>query len=75
MRYKKRNLTIHNTIKFKIELNCFASKMSLNLNKFLSRCEAGIGNVLYEKAYKFLSENNNQLKQEEIRKKLIGILD
>ena len=43
--------------------------MVFNVN---SRCEAGIGNSLYEKAYKYLSEKANANSQEEMRKHLIG---
>jgi len=37
------------------------------------RCEAGLGSVLYEKAYKLLQEKINVAKPEEIRKNLIDI--
>jgi len=38
------------------------------------RCEAGIGNSLYEKAYRFLNERASANNQEENRKYLIDIL-
>jgi hypothetical protein len=38
------------------------------------RCEAGLGNVIYEKAYEYVKFNQNKISSEEMRKKLVDIL-
>ncbi|EGR30764.1 protein kinase domain protein [Ichthyophthirius multifiliis] len=58
----------------KINYNPQYYKIQDRIKLFIHRCEAGLGNVIYEKAYDFVKYNQQNTSVEDMRTKLVQIL-